>query len=289
MTKCRSLRTLMVEALNGKVASHVLKSLEDHMTSCPECAAEFEALSRTIQIMSRHSVPDPGPAYWDGYWERLEKRLDREGPGAAAPSGAGHPSRRLFDLAPKWTWTAASAVVLLAAGAVVGRYFLGRPASPVPAASVENAAPVSYGSYDDLINGASRYLDRSKVLLIALVNRQAGDDPAALDLARQKRVSNQLAKEAAVLKRGLEQSAGPEDRRLARLISDLEVILLQIANLEAESDPAAVDIIKLGVQSQGLIFQINLGQLRLDKASGPGRGNPGQGSGSVFPKDKSSA
>jgi len=284
MIKCRPFKKRFVEALYGKLAAEDRKALEDHMTSCPKCASEFESLSRTLKIMARHDVPDPGPAFWDGYWDRLERRLERDDAGAPAPAPARKRGEAFLSFAPKWAWTAASAVILLAAGAAIGRFFLGRPAPIVPAAFRETAGPVSFASRDALIDGASRYLDRSKVLLVALVNRDAADDPAALDLNRQKRVSDQLVREAAVLKRGLEQSEGAEDRRLARLISDLEVILLQIANLEAESDPATVDIIKLGVQSQGLIFQINLGQLRLEKAAGAGK----QGAGSAFPANKSS-
>ena len=275
MIRCRPFKKRFVEALYGKLAAEDRKSLEDHMTSCPKCASEFESLSRTLKIMDRHDIPDPGPAFWDGYWDRLERRLEREAP-------ARIPGKAFLSFAPKWAWTAASAVILLAAGAAIGRFFLSRPSSIIPTASRGSASPVSYASHDALIDGASRYLDRSKVLLVAMVNRDAADDPAALDLVRQKRVSDRLVKEAAVLKRSPAWNEGPEDRRLARLISDLEVILLQIANLEAESDPAAVDIIKFGVQSQGLIFQINLGQLRLEKAAGSGS----RGAGPAFPKNK---
>lgn len=284
MTKCRYFRKMFIEILHEKTALEVRKALEDHMTSCPKCASEFESLSRTLGIMDRHDVPDPGPDYWDGYWDRLERRLNQEGP---APASL--PVRRLhrgsWGSIPKWAWTAASAVILLAAGAVVDRFLLDRPAPPVStAASRENAPPIVDVAYDELINGASHYLDRSKVLLIAMVNRQAADDPAALDFTRQKRISSQLITEAAALKRGLERNEGPDNKRLARLIADLEVILLQIANLEAESDPAAINIIKSGVQDRGLIFQINLSQLRLDKASS-GRE---RSLGSVLPEKKSS-
>jgi hypothetical protein len=283
MIKCRSFKNRFVEALYGKLPPRDRKTLEDHLSSCPKCAAEYEAAARTLKIMDRHEVPDPGPEFWDGYWTGFERRLERERRGGPIPVAAKAAGRGFLGFVPKWAWTAASAVVLLAAGAAIGRFFLGRPVSTIPRAFQDKGGLVSNASHDALIDGASRYLDRSKVLLIALVNRDAADDPAALDLVRQKRVSDQLIKEAAVLKRGLEQSAGPEDRRLARLISDLEVILLQIANLESKSDSSAVDIIKLGVQNQGLIFQINLSQMRLDKTAGAGS----RSGGSALPKVKS--
>ena len=79
---------------------------------------------------------------------------------------------------------------------------------------------------------ASRYLKRSRVLLLAVVNSDRRDeDPFRLNLPLQKKTSAELLQEAAVLKKGLRSS----DRRLERLISDLEMILRQISNLTSDS------------------------------------------------------
>jgi hypothetical protein len=50
------------------------------------------------------------------------------------------------------------------------------------------------------------------------------------------------------------------------------LILMQIANLESEGDMAAVELIRSSVDNQGLMFKINLEQLRGAEAAelGPG-------------------
>jgi hypothetical protein len=269
MIKCRSRKKGLVEALFEKEAPGARKAWEDHMDGCPKCASEFDGLTRILGLMDKHDVPDPGPAYWDGYWDRLEKRLDRESPAATAPSGSPlRRGRRPFAPAPRWAWTAASAFALIVVGVLIGRLLPGRPGPAILESVGGRSAAASDASYGELLDGASRYLDRSKVLLIGLVNADAENAAAApLELAAQKKASGRLVREAAVLKSGLSRSAGPEDRRLARLIGDLEVVLLQIANLEAESDSAAVDVIRAGVRDRGLIFRINLGRIRTDKAA----------------------
>jgi hypothetical protein len=154
---------------------------------------------------------------------------------------------------------------------LIGRFFPRGTGPAAPGSVGRGPSSIADASYRELIDGASRYLDRSKVLLIGLVNADAGDDAAPLELAAQKKASGRLVREAAVLKSGLSRSAGPEERRLARLIDDLEVVLLQIANLEAESDSAAVDVVRAGVRDRDLIFRINLGRIRTDKAAAAAR------------------
>jgi hypothetical protein len=79
-----------------------------------------------------------------------------------------------------------------------------------------------------------------------------------LNLPLQKRTSEELLREAVVLKAGL----GSSDRRLERLVSDLELILLQIANLPADSGVSGIEVIKAGVEDGDIFFKINLSEVR---------------------------
>jgi hypothetical protein len=97
-------------------------------------------------------------------------------------------------------------------------------------------------------------LSRRSCSFLAVVNRSFGRP--RLNLPLQKRKSEELLQEAAVLKKGL----GSADRRLERLISDLEMVLLQIANLTSESDDAAIEIIRAGVEGRDILFKINLNE-----------------------------
>jgi hypothetical protein len=118
---------------------------------------------------------------------------------------------------------------------------------------------------DELSGRASRYLARSKVIFLAIANFDPGTkDIAGLNLPVQKAMSRDLAKEAAGLKDDL-RAAG--NRRLGRLVGELETILIQIANLKSETDLPGVEIVKAGVGLKDILFKISLSEAR-SSASG---------------------
>jgi hypothetical protein len=269
MTKCRKAKDRMIEALHDGLEPAEKEIFESHLRACPECAAEYSVLGATLEVMDRRERPDPGPVFWDGYYGRLEKRLDAEL--ASAPAGLTRPfpGRRFF--APRWAAQAAAAVVLVAAGILIGRSITTPPAPGTAAGAPVAVAPATSG--DPRFVRADRYIEQSKVLLLALANFDpALKDPYGLDLPRQKVISRGLVAEAAFLKGDLRS---PADRRLRELVSDLEVILLQIANLESENDLEAVELVQRGVDERGLLLKINLNDMaREDRAGKPGPAAP---------------
>jgi hypothetical protein len=48
------------------------------------------------------------------------------------------------------------------------------------------------------------------------------------------------------------------------LISELEIILMQIANLEEQYDLESVELIRSGIEHKGILFKININQVRSD-------------------------
>ena len=120
-----------------------------------------------------------------------------------------------------------------------------------------------------LANRSQDYIERSKLILLALVNFDPSvEDPYALDLPFQKQVSKELVREASLLKKELAES---DQERLENLITSLEIILLQIANLESDNDLDAIELVRDGINRRGILMEINLTDLRLsmDKNKGP--------------------
>jgi hypothetical protein len=155
-------------------------------------------------------------------------------------------------LAPKWVYQGAAALVLIIVGVFIGRMIF-MPSVP----AIQQAAQQPRG---ELIHRTQNYIERSKLILLALVNFDpATEDPYALDLPYQQQVSRDLVQEASLLKSDLAKS---DQRRLEELIANLEMILLQIANMESENDMEAIEILKEGVNRQGVLMQINLTVLR---------------------------
>jgi hypothetical protein len=57
------------------------------------------------------------------------------------------------------------------------------------------------------------------------------------------------------------------DRRLEKLVGDLELILMQIANLEEKEDLPEIELVKDGVDRKGLLLKINLEQMRTGRST----------------------
>ena len=259
MIKCQKVKDLMLQALYGELPGEDREQFEAHLGACPACAAEYSVLGATLEVMDRRERPDPGVDFWDGYWERLERRMERGASKAAAsePASFWRRARRAFAAVPRWAYQASAALALVIIGVLIGRAVF-VPSGPGPATGptgVIAAAPQA----DPTLVRANDYVQRSKVLLLGLVNFDpAAKDTYGLNLPRQKQISRELLSEAAYLKPALRDS---RNERLRELVADLEVILLQIANLESENDLEAVDLVRTGVDKGDLLLQINLSEM----------------------------
>ena len=96
MIDCEKCRERMIEALYGELGEDDEASFDAHLDSCASCAAEFKAMTATLELLDKRERPDPGPAFWDGYWDRLSKRLDKEM--SPAPSRTSGPRTSCRDL-----------------------------------------------------------------------------------------------------------------------------------------------------------------------------------------------
>jgi len=264
--RCRYWRMRIPEAIYGELDAKGRGEMDRHIAACKECAALYDKMAAAVRKMEARPAPDRPPQYWEGYWDRLEARMAHE---AEAPR-----VRRTLRI-PAWAYSAASAVLLVSLGIFIGRTLLRPRPELIPVARTASSGTAMGTGQPALETGsvtpafairASRYLKRSRVLLLAVVNSEPREeDPFRLNLPLQKRTSEELLQEAAVLKKGLRSS----DRRLERLISDLEMILLQIANLASDSDDSDIEIIRAGVESRDILFKINLSEGRRPSPKSP--------------------
>jgi hypothetical protein len=281
MSRCGKMKDLFLDSLYGELDPGREAGLMRHLDECAGCRGEYEAMARTLVTMGGKAAVDPGQEYWDAYFGKLERRMTAEGVSASARPAPRARSRAPFARVPRWAFGAAGAVALLAAGVLIGRLSLSRvpPVADTVAAAKSTAAVIPASSSADLSLRTSRYIDRSKVILLALVNFDGGiKDIAGLNLPRQKEMSQALVKEASALKGDLKAA---KERQLERLVADLELILVQIANLKAEADLSSVEIIKAGAASKDILFQINLSEMRRadDKDRPAAKSGPGAAAG----------
>lgn len=261
MTECQTCNERMIESLYGMLGPAAKADFERHIGACPECGTEYAALGETLRVMDKRERPDPGPEFWGGYWDRLSRRMlweeTEEGRGPSLASRIG----RVFARLPRWAYQTAGAAALLLVGILIGSRLIG-PSGTAPTGAPGTTAAVSAAAPAGAVAQAGDFIERSKVLLLGLVNFDpAVEDAYAFDLGGKKAASRLLAAEAPAIREGLSE---PGQRRLRELVTDLEVVMMQIANLEAGQDVDGVELIKQGVDRRGLFLKIDLDRLARD-------------------------
>jgi len=275
------MKGLFLASLYGELDMDRKESLKRHLAGCRECSEEYEKMAQTLMTMSKKAAPDPGQQFWDGYWDKLELRMKKDGLFETLEAKTQKSPRVRFGFFPRWAYGAAGAVAILAVGILIGRLFFSRPVVLSRPASTGTPSILPASSAEDLALRTSRYFERSKVILLALVNFDPGKkDVDGLHLPRQREVSNELVKEASALKGDLKKA---KQRQLEKLVGDLEVILMQIANLKSEVDLPTVEIIKAGVERRDLLFKISLSEMRQTDKKSRGQGPHARKSGPIAP------
>ena len=314
----------MAEKLFGALSAEDEARLAAHLEACPACAEALREMEATLAVTAARTRPEPTPAFWDGYYDRLEARMATEAAGGTARYDrlAAWWQARLHALAVLLTsgggYRLAGAVALLAVAILIGWLAL-RPAGPetpgvaeapesaplpavpgqqepvphqqeapqvteVPEQPRREQQPVAQAPPSSetpatqgppvrqaaLAEQTDRYLERSKVLLVGLVNMEPDRAAVAPVLARRQEMARTLADEADTLRNALDDTG---QERLGSLIDDLKVVLLQIANMDlkvdlqfgddaAEQNVAALELVRSGVERQGLLLKINLTKMQ---------------------------
>ena len=260
MQKCKKYRSLFVQALYNELNDEQKQRFDSHLENCPKCTAEYHGFKMTLQVMEKRSRQEPESVFWSGYWNRLVGRMEKREPSRTTIISRWKRWMEFRPLPPNWALGTAAAVVLILIGVFIGKETFGPDRLDRPTGKGLSDISSQTARMTSIENRTQRYIQRSKVLLLGLVNFNAEtEDPHALNLPQQQQISQNLIQEAGFLKENLKGSA---EQQLLKLITDLEMILMQIANLEYENDLSAVELVKSGVDHKGILFKINLEEMR---------------------------
>jgi hypothetical protein len=206
-----------------------------HLTACPSCATEYETIRRVLALVSEAPIPDRGDRYGEEVWTRLRWKL-----------GSRERRRRWQSL------TAVAALLTIAFFA--GLFFRTRPATAPT--GVQQATTSAGPSTSDegaerlLASVVSDHLDTSGRMLLEVANANATDavttkSSRAEDLVSANRIYRQTA-----------QQQG--DERIAQLLSDLEPILLELANAGGSLEGKKLAELQNRIESKGLLFKVRV-------------------------------
>jgi len=76
--RCKRLIKILPKYVNGELSERRSALVREHIRNCPDCAAEAQALEKMRSLLRTAGAVEAPEAYWDAYWDRLEKKLPDE-------------------------------------------------------------------------------------------------------------------------------------------------------------------------------------------------------------------
>jgi hypothetical protein len=259
MISCGKCQASFLEALYNELEPEDRRLVGEHLASCPSCATDFAGLQSTLQLLQQRKRTEPDDAFWNGVWDNFAKRIDLSAAGPAAKTS------RSWSFQPRWALQTAAAIIVIAGGLWVGRHFISPDTEVLKPGSVSPSH-----SESSLDHRVDQYLERSKLLLLGVANLDPNhQDIDSFDFTPERTVCKELLQETYSLKLALAESG---ERRQAELLSDLEVILLQISNLQPKDNSFGIELAKTGIRDKALLFKINLEEIRQTAEKHPAGG-----------------
>ena len=260
MINCRKYRNMFTDALYGELPPDLKNQFNHHLKSCSKCADEFAQMKSATKAMDNRTRTEPENFYWENYWDNLIARMDKEEKQVSKSILLWQRLKEIFSFEPQLMYRYAGAVVILLIGILIGKfYFSNNEQLKFQPGTLERNTNLS-AQQIALQNRTDRYFDRSKVLLLGMINFDPEtEDVFALNLPYQKKISQKLVQEALALKTEMD---GPDYDQLKQLINDLEVILMQIANIESDMDIDGIEMVKSGINRKGIMLKINLEEMQ---------------------------
>ena len=268
MNECKKCKSLFEKVLYDELGNREKEFFNRHLLSCKNCASKFEELKTTLNLVGMNKKRELDEAFMENFWETIEPKLRNE------KSASRQQHLRILDWLSfnlKWKYQIAGGFALLILGFFLGKYLtsgnedISRKADLGKAKTEMNENAVNVETI--------KYLERSKIILLGITNFDPSKENAEIvNFPYMKKISKQLANQADVLKDNLRE---PSQQELKRLVVNLGLILLQIANLETRHSTSGIELIKDLVNSKGIFLKINIQQLMEDNKKQNDQKDPG--------------
>jgi anti-sigma factor RsiW len=299
MMEHRKIRLSLYDYALGEVDEAMQRKIALHLEKCDSCRVELAELQSVIaltdpegagrnaagreaadgntarggtSVRSRQSPSDErGDAFWTAFPFAIEEKLAQaqssKGKAAMRQAGIGRFAEILRDFtSPLFIYRRRSAGFLaagLAVGVIAGIILTNREiptraedvAQNVSRSAETTAQPAEMPLLE--VDRMQRYFRKSKMLLVGIENMKMSPD-ASVDFAVERHASRELLQEARYLK------YQPLDSRSAKLIGDLEKILIELSTIKEETGLPNVEIVRGGIQQENLLFKIRMAEAIYD-------------------------
>ncbi len=248
----------LYDFLQNQLSVDETKSIEHHLAACRACSEELNQLRQALALLPSPSSDPPerkGKEFFEALAMRIEQEIRRlQSPWLNPFAEFAEKIRSLVTLRPAYAYAFGGT---MAAAVLAVVFFVRQPEQPVEYAGNEKQFTDYELVHLQTQQRMSSYLQKSKTLLVGIANMNQNDHGDA-DFTAERRLSRNLVHEARYLK------SQPMDERSARLLQDLQKILVELANLEETNDVPNVEMIRTGIDQENLLFKIRMAEASLD-------------------------
>jgi len=251
------IRNLLYEYLRDELNPQDREIVEKHLASCDRCSAKLKDVESTLQTLdglSSDASRNRSQEFWNSFALRVEQRIQSRPAQRrfAVPSVEYLQSFFVFHRPLAVSLGGALVLAFLAIG--IWNLSLNRERTTMRMSNVHEPS-----QSDSVREEMSRYFRKSKVLLVGLTNMKLPEDQQ-VDLSVERRASRELVQQARYLRNQ------PIDARSARLIEDMERILIELANMKEDNNMPNVEIVRAGIHQENLLFKIRMAETLYDTA-----------------------
>lgn len=262
--KCKKAQLLISAHIDGETTQSEWLQTQQHIENCAGCTGMLQAFQQST-LLFREKLPAPEPAtdFWPAVALQVQdaKRLTR--------LERWQERRRRFwqdfIIAPPATIRVAQSGVLVAGLAVWLILILQTPQAEKAPVETANNLPASEVQAEQqsrqrflqasLQTQVNSYLEKAGLLLLEVKNGATeADEEALADLSR---TSQSLLEDTIILKKSLKAQNGAH---LLGAVEQLEVLLLEIANLNNDIDRDEIDYLKATIAQDDWLIKIEIYQ-----------------------------
>ncbi len=258
----RQVKKLLYEYLREELDSSKRIIIERHLGSCSTCANELAELTSAVDALDLYSSQpseERTQEFWNAFAFQVEDRLKQ----GKTQSSVRVSFKSLLEkvlLLHRRTFAAYSSGIAVVVVCTVGLLLFRDTQQPAQEQLVEQPVLEQQVPVELVSDRLHKYFRKSKVLLVGIANMNA-DEEEPIDLSAERRLSRNLIHEARYLQNQ------PLDKRSARLINDLEKILIELANMEEQSGLSNVEILRGGIHQENLLFKIRMAESMYDTSN----------------------
>jgi hypothetical protein len=227
------------------------RKIEQHVDTCPECAAVYQGLAATLQLLDAPETPERGDQYGLEVWQRIRARLPEQ-----------EASRWTMSMAwLRWALWERPAVAGALAMLFVAAFFAGRlwPAAgggsvPAPPPSTTSAKAADAAANDGrqriLLTSVAEHLDRSERVLTDIMNAPDGGDISAEQRWAEDLISTSRLYRQDALDAGEQSVAG--------VLDELERNLLEVVHSPSPVTAADLNDVRQRIDAAALLFKVRV-------------------------------